>query len=64
MNQPNQTRLTKDGFLNVCLVGACPEVKKEGGLVLIRNSHDPKTFVSFTNEEFSEFKKAILNGIV
>jgi len=59
----NSTRKTKDGFISSCIIASCPEVKKENGQVLIRNSQKPETVVEFSAVEFEELKTAINNKI-
>lgn len=59
----NLTRKTKDGFINSCILGACPEIKKESGRILIRNSQKPEVVVEFSEVEFEELKAAIVNKV-
>ncbi len=47
----NTLQKTSDGYLAMCHVGTCPEIKQEGGLFLIRNSKTKDTVIEFTKEE-------------
>jgi len=59
----NSIRKTKDGFIKCCLIVGCPEIKKENGRVLIRNSQKPAVVVEFSEVEFEELKEAINNKL-
>jgi len=63
MKNRQKPRLTKDGFLNMCAIGACPQIKKEAGRVLIRNSQKPEAVVEFSEQEYQELKQAITKNI-
>ena len=59
----NSIRKSPDGFINACLMGSCPDFKKENGRVLIRNSQKPEMVVEFSEVEFEELKTAINNKL-
>lgn len=46
-----------------CGIGACPEVRvNDDGGVSVRSSHDAKTVIRFSVEEWASLKQAIKEG--
>ncbi|MBU0648519.1 hypothetical protein KJ969_00175 [Patescibacteria group bacterium] len=63
MDDEQKPKKSEDGFLNACVIGSCPQIKRKGGRILIRNSQKPEVIVEFSEQEYQELKQAIAKNI-
>ncbi|KKT71920.1 MAG: hypothetical protein UW66_C0018G0003 [Candidatus Moranbacteria bacterium GW2011_GWF1_44_4] len=54
----------KEKFYNLCLIGSCPEIKKEENRILLRNSKKPRFVVEFSNKEWKKLKDALKKNAI
>lgn len=56
-------KYTRDGYMSYCVVGGCPEIKRDGGEFLIRNSHDRDLSIRFSKDDLIGLQAALKDHI-